>query len=107
ILISQQPFLTMGSVRELLCLAAPEASDEDLWAALARAQAEEIVRALPQGLDTELGTRGFGLSGGQAHRYILAWLFIGDRQLVLLYERTAYLYIQTRDEVMADILQFC
>src|SRR5699024_4449949 len=105
ILISQQPFLTMGSVRELLCLAAPEASDEDLWAALARAQAEEFVRALPQGLDTELGTRGFGLSGGQAHRVALARLFLGDPQLVLLDEPTAYLDPQTRSEEHTSELQ--
>src|SRR5690625_390996 len=107
ILISQQPFLTMGSVRELLRLADPEADDAQLWAALARAQAEEFVRALPQGLDTELGTRGFGLSGGQAHRVALARLFLGEPQLVLLDEPTAYLDPQTRDEVMAEILQFC
>lgn len=107
ILISQQPFLAMGSVRELLRLADPEADDAQLWAALARAQAEEFVRALPQGLDTELGTRGFGVSGGQAHRIALARLFLGDPQLVLLDEPTAHLDPQTRDEVMAEILQFC
>src|SRR5690625_398605 len=106
-LISQQPFLTLGSVRELLCLAAPQASDHQLWTALARAHAEEFVRALPQGLDTQLGTRGFGLSGGQAHRIALARLFLADPQLVLLDEPTAYLDPQTRDEVMAEILRFC
>jgi len=107
ILISQQPFLTMGSVRELLRLADPEANDAQLWAALACAQAEEFVRALPQGLDTELGTRGFGLSGGQAHRIALARLFLSNPQLVLLDEPTAYLDPQTRDRVMAEILRFC
>lgn len=107
LLISQQPFLTMGSVRDLLCLAAPHATDEQLWAALAQARADEFVRALPAGLDTELGTRGFGLSGGQAHRVALARLFLADPQLVLLDEPTAHLDPQTRDEVMSEILSFC
>lgn len=106
-LISQQPFLTMGTVRELLCLAAPHATDEQLWAALEQARADQFVQALPAGLDTELGTRGFGLSGGQAHRIALARLFLADPQLVLLDEPTAHLDPQTRDEVMNEILQFC
>lgn len=107
LLISQQPFLTMGTVRALLCLANEQADDAALWQALERAQAADFIRALPQGLDTELGTRGFGLSGGQAHRVALARLFLADPQLVLLDEPTAHLDPQTRDEVMAEIQRFC
>lgn len=106
LLISQQPFLALGTVRDLLRLAAPQANDEALWQALALAHAEAFVRALPQGLDTVLGTRGHGVSGGQAHRLALARLFLADPPLVLVDEPTAHLDPHTRDEVMDNLLSF-
>lgn len=106
VLIGQQPFLALGTVRTLLQLADPQADEAQLWSALGRARAEDFVRQLPQGLDTELGTRGFGLSGGQAHRLALARLFLTDPALILLDEPTAHLDPATRDELMDEILAF-
>jgi len=97
----------MGTVKELLSLAATKVSDEQLWQALEQAYAADFVRQLPQGLNTVLGTRGFGLSGGQAHRLALARLFLLDPQLVLLDEPTAYLDPKTRNAVIRNIIQFC
>jgi len=61
---------------------------------------------LPQGLNTTLGTRGHGVSGGQAHRLALARLFLADPPLLMVDEPTAHLDPQTRDEVMDSLLTF-
>lgn len=106
VLIGQQPFMALGSVADFLRLACPTATTVHMWQALEQAQAADFVRLLPDGLDTVLGTRGHGISGGQAHRLALARLFLTDPTLILLDEPTAYLDGQTRDQVLAAILRF-
>lgn len=106
ILIGQQPFIGLGSIRQFLLAVNLRATEEQLWAALEQAQAAGFVKSLPQGLDTVLGTRGHGVSGGQAHRLALARLFLTNPKLVLLDEPTAYLDSQTRDAVTRAILRF-
>lgn len=107
VLVSQQAFLSMESIRACLRLADPHASDAQLWRALELACADDFVRALPQGLDSALGEGGFGLSGGQIQRLALARLFLTDPHLVLLDEPTSRLDAATRDRVMDNILDFC
>ncbi|MGO3130191.1 MAG: thiol reductant ABC exporter subunit CydD [Alcaligenes sp.] len=107
VLISQQAFLAMGTIADGLRLAAPQASDEQLWQALEQACAAEFVRALPEGLQTALGEGGFGLSGGQIQRLALARLFLTDPHVVLLDEPSSRLDAATRDRVMRNILRFC
>ncbi|GHC49377.1 thiol reductant ABC exporter subunit CydD [Alcaligenes pakistanensis] len=107
VLISQQAFLAMGTIADGLRLAAPQASDEQLWQALEHACATEFVRALPEGLQTALGEGGFGLSGGQIQRLALARLFLTDPHVVLLDEPSSRLDAATRDQVMRNILRFC
>lgn len=106
VLIGQQPFMALGSVADFLRVVHARATDNQLWAALEQAQAGAFIRTLPQGLNTVLGTRGHGLSGGQAHRLALARLFLTDADLILLDEPTAYLDAQTRDAVISAILQY-
>ena len=60
----------------------------------------------PQGLGTPVGTRGHGLSGGQAQRLALARMFLSDARVLLLDEPTAHLDDATRDRVLASILDF-
>ena len=107
VLISQQAFLAMGTIADGLRLAAPHASEEQLWQALEQACAAEFVRALPNGLQTSLGEGGFGLSGGQIQRLALARLFLTDPHVVLLDEPSSRLDAATRDRVMHNILRFC
>jgi ATP-binding cassette subfamily C protein CydD len=66
----------------------------------------EFSAALPQGLDTPLGGRGHGLSGGQAQRVALARLFLRDPGLILLDEPTAHLDEATQARVLDEILAF-
>ncbi|MBB3182745.1 ATP-binding cassette subfamily C protein CydD [Halomonas fontilapidosi] len=93
--MDQRPLLIQGSLADNLRLAAPDASRDDMREALARAGLGELVSALSQGLDTPLGERGAGLSGGQAQRLALARVFLSGASLVLLDEPTASLDAET------------
>lgn len=68
----QRTLLFGESVRDNLLLVAPEADEAELWRALEQAGVAQVVDALPEGLDTELGSQGVGLSGGQLNRLSLA-----------------------------------
>lgn len=71
--VSMQGTVLFGdTVRENLLIVAPEASDEEMWAALEAAGAAAAVRELPGGLDAELGAQGVGLSGGETRRLCFA-----------------------------------
>ena len=79
----QRSVLFGDSIRENLLLGKPEASEEELWRALDSAGAGDLVRGLPKGLDTLLGSAGVGLSGGQARRVALARTLLRDSPLVI------------------------
>ncbi|WP_232482073.1 thiol reductant ABC exporter subunit CydD [Achromobacter denitrificans] len=105
-LIGQKPQLLAGSIADNIRLGRPEASDADLRDAARRACVLEFAEALPQGLDTPLGARGHGLSGGQAQRVALARLFLRDPGLILLDEPTAHLDDATQARVLDEIVAF-
>ena len=103
--LDQQPCLLHGSLIDNLCLAAPEASHEEMLAALHRAGFGPLLTQLPEGLDTLIGERGVGLSGGQAQRLALARVYLSNAPLVLLDEPTASLDQETEQFVMAALLE--
>ncbi len=105
-LIGQKPQLLAGSIADNIRLGRPGASDADVREAARRACVLEFSAALPQGLDTPLGGRGHGLSGGQAQRVALARLFLRDPGLILLDEPTAHLDEATQARVLDEILAF-
>lgn len=87
--VPQHPFFFKGTIRENLCLGRPGAGEGEVRAALDAAGAAPFVERLPHGLDSELGERGAGLSGGELRRLALARAFLRDASLVVLDEPTA------------------
>ncbi|MEU1757551.1 thiol reductant ABC exporter subunit CydD [Micromonospora sp. NPDC005223] len=89
--VPQRAHLFAGSLADNIRLGAPDTPDAALAAAVTGAALDEVVDALPDGLDTRLGERGHGLSSGQRQRVALARAFLRDAPVVLLDEPTARL----------------
>jgi subfamily B ATP-binding cassette protein MsbA len=103
--VPQEPVLFSGTVRHNLLLGRPEASDAEIWEALARAHAEDFVRALPAGLDEPVGERGSRLSGGQRQRLALARAFLRRPSLLLMDEPTSALDAASEAAVGAGLAE--
>ena len=82
-LVEQKAFLFSGTVASNLRYGRPDASDEELWAALEIAQAADFVRALPQQLESPVAQGGSNLSGGQRQRLGIARVLVKRPQVYL------------------------
>jgi ATP-binding cassette, subfamily B, bacterial len=89
--VTQDSHLFHETIRENLRYAAPDATEEQMWAALRGAQVEPLIRALPDGLDTVVGERGYRFSGGEKQRIAIARLLLKQPSIVILDEATAHL----------------
>jgi ATP-binding cassette subfamily C protein CydD len=87
--VPQAPYFTSGTVRENLLLGRPDADENLINTALAAAAADQFISRLPLGLETLLGDRGAGLSGGELRRLALARAYLCQATLVVLDEPTA------------------
>lgn len=101
--MSQHPALFQDSLRGNLLLAAPEAEDAALLAALDAAGFTPVLDAMPEGLDTRLGEGGFGLSSGQARRLALARALLRPAPLWLLDEPTEGLDRATAQDLLRSL----
>lgn len=90
-MVTQDGHLFHDSVRANLLLAQPAASEDELWDALRRSRLDDLVRSLPDGLDTVVGERGYRLSGGERQRLTIARLLLAGQRVVILDEATAHL----------------
>ncbi len=93
--VQQHTWLFRASLAENLRIAAPDATDEQLWEALEQVDLARWARTLPQGLDTPVGERGLAVSGGQGQRIALARAFLAGRPLVILDEPTSQVDLES------------
>ncbi|MFJ8058567.1 ABC transporter ATP-binding protein [Streptomyces sp. NPDC096142] len=107
-MVTQDGHLFHDSVRANLLLARPAATEDELWDALRRSRLDDLVRSLPDGLDTVVGERGYRLSGGERQRMTIARLLLARQRVVILDEATAHLDNTSEaavQEALAEALQ--
>ncbi|MEO6999168.1 MAG: ABC transporter ATP-binding protein, partial [Terracoccus sp.] len=101
--VSQDTYLVHASIRDNLLLAAPEASELDLWQALEAAQVSALVAGLPDQLDTLVGARGHRFSGGEKQRLAIARTLLRNPRVLILDEATSALDNETERELQTAI----
>jgi ABC-type multidrug transport system fused ATPase/permease subunit len=103
--VTQDGHLFHDTIAANLRYAAPEAGEEQLWSVLDRARLGELVRSLPDALDTVVGERGYRLSGGERQRLTIARLLLARPRVVILDEATAHLDAESEAAVQAALAE--
>lgn len=103
--VPQDDVLMSGTVRDVVAFGDSEndIDDDRVWDALRIACADSFVRELPQGLDTMLGERGSGLSGGQSQRLAIARAVCSGHPVIVLDEATSALDAQTEADLLHNL----
>ncbi|HLU54343.1 MAG TPA: ABC transporter ATP-binding protein [Pseudonocardia sp.] len=102
-IVPQKPYLFSGTVASNLRYGNPDATDEELWAALEVAQAADFVRAMPDGLDTPIAQGGTNVSGGQRQRLSIARVLVRRPQIYLFDDSFSALDLATDARLRAAL----
>jgi ATP-binding cassette subfamily C protein CydD len=103
--LGQRPYLFGGTLAENIGLGRTDADEAELTEVALAAGLGPLLERLPLGLQTPMGERGWGVSGGEAHRVALARTFLKRRQLILMDEPTAHLDAASESEIVTMIIQ--
>jgi ATP-binding cassette, subfamily B, bacterial len=98
--VLQDALLLSGTIRDNIAYGRPEATMEEVQAAARQAQADEFIRALPEGYQTNLAERAVNLSGGQKQRIAIARAFLKNAPILVLDEPTSALDVQTEQSLL-------
>ncbi len=101
--VSDDPFLFSTTVRENIAYARPDATDDEIAEAAARAQASDFIERLPRGYDTLVGERGLSLSGGQRQRLAIARALLADPRVLILDDATSSVDASTERQIKAAL----
>jgi ABC-type transport system involved in cytochrome bd biosynthesis fused ATPase/permease subunit len=101
--VSQRAFHFLGTIEDNLRIAAPQASDAQLWDALERAGMRSDVEAMPAGLATSVGEQGALLSGGQSQRLAIARAWLSDAPILVLDEPTSQVDLAAEEQILAAL----
>ena len=99
--VLQTPHLFSGTVRENLLMGNPEATEEQMWAAIRAVSAEEVIAHLEKGLDTDVGEGGDLLSTGEKQLISFARAVLADPKILILDEATASVDTMTEAKIQA------
>ena len=102
-IVLQEPLLFSGTIRDNIAYGRLDASEEEIEAATRAANADEFIRGLPDGYETELGERGAQLSGGERQRLCVARAFLKDAPILILDEPTSSIDSKTEAVVLDSL----
>ena len=104
-IVQQDVFLFGGSIRENIAYGRLDAPESAIVEAARRARLNEMIDALPEGLDTIIGERGVKLSGGQKQRLAIARMFLKNPPILILDEATSALDTETEREIQQSLAE--
>jgi ATP-binding cassette, subfamily B, multidrug efflux pump len=104
--VPQKPYLFAGTVASNLRYGKPDASDDEIWAALDVAQAADFVRAMPGGLNAEIAQGGVNVSGGQRQRLAMARALVRKPEIYLFDDSFSALDLATDARLRAALVPY-